>query len=173
MEIGRGNLNMIYSTSLWAHFAVLGASIRPPVNPWAAFKGQVVVRSATKISITMLLLSVALKVLEGQCLEWRVSQNGMCMCLRMPDVSEWQVLQNGKCLKWHLSEWQLSSHGNCPDWQVSQMASRHRASVSDWQVATGQVSQMATVAWQMSDWQVSEGQVSASRYTQCYAWFLE
>ena len=38
MEIGRGYLNMIYSTSLWAHFAVLGASIRPPVNPWAAFK---------------------------------------------------------------------------------------------------------------------------------------
>ena len=38
VEIGRGNLNMIYSTSLWAHFGVLGASIRPPVNPWAAFK---------------------------------------------------------------------------------------------------------------------------------------
>ena len=38
VEIGRGYLNMIYSTSLWAHFAVLGASIPQPVNPWAAYK---------------------------------------------------------------------------------------------------------------------------------------
>ena len=38
VEIGRGYLNMIYSTSLWAHFAVLGASIPQPVNPWAASK---------------------------------------------------------------------------------------------------------------------------------------
>ena len=38
MEIGRGYLNMIYSTSLWAHFAVLGASIPQPVHPWAGFK---------------------------------------------------------------------------------------------------------------------------------------
>ena len=38
VEIGRGYLNMIYSTSLWAHFAVFGASIPQPVNPWAASK---------------------------------------------------------------------------------------------------------------------------------------
>ena len=38
VEIGRGYLNMIYSTSLWAHFAVLGASLPQPANPWAAFK---------------------------------------------------------------------------------------------------------------------------------------
>ena len=38
MEIWAGNLNIIYSPSLWAHFAVLGASIPQPVNPWAASK---------------------------------------------------------------------------------------------------------------------------------------
>ena len=38
VEIERGYLNMAYSTSLWAHFAVLGASIPQPVNPWAASK---------------------------------------------------------------------------------------------------------------------------------------
>ena len=38
MEIGRDYLNMIYSTSLWAHFAVLGSSIPQPVTPGAAFK---------------------------------------------------------------------------------------------------------------------------------------
>ena len=37
-EIWAGNLNMIYSPSLWAHFAVLGALIRPPVSPWAGSK---------------------------------------------------------------------------------------------------------------------------------------
>ena len=38
VEIGRGYLNMIYSTSLWAHFAVLGASLPQPVTPGAASK---------------------------------------------------------------------------------------------------------------------------------------
>ena len=38
MEIWAGNLNIIYSPSLWAHFAVLGALIRPPVSPWAGSK---------------------------------------------------------------------------------------------------------------------------------------
>ena len=38
MEIGRDYLNMIYSTSLWAHFAVLGASLPQAVTPGAAFK---------------------------------------------------------------------------------------------------------------------------------------